>query len=430
MSLQLGVIADDLTGGMETAAMLVAEGVDCAFVTKPDGVASIGDAQAVVVAQKTRVIDPAEAVRLSEEAARTLMAAGARQLFFKYCGTFDSTDDGNIGPVADRLLELTGAAQTAFCPTSVEMERSVFNGHLFVGRQLVSNSPKRHDPLTPMNDPDLVAVLARQSKFQVGLVWYSAIRSGGPRLHKAIEDLVSAGVRHIIVDAVYEEDLAAIAELTESWTLMTGNAAVVRHYPAVWRARNRIGGRAEAKVVPAAAGAGAVLAGSCAGRTLEQLDAFEAHRPVNRIKLSDVENPEQTISDALAWAERHLADGPVAISTSALPEAVNAAQQRFGREGAAALAERILGEISVGLHRIGVRRFVVAGGETSGAVVESLGVRSLRIGPYREAGIARAATDGHDVTALSLKSGKLGPVDMFLPMLDSMLRPEQTEKRS
>ncbi len=429
MSLQLGVIADDLTGGMETAAMLVAEGVDCAFVTKPEGVASVGDAQAVVVAQKTRVIDPAEAVRLSEEAAKNLQAAGARQLFFKYCGTFDSTDDGNIGPVADRLLEMTGADQTAFCPTSVEMERSVFNGHLFVGRQLVSDSPKRHDPLTPMHDPDLVAVLGRQSAYPVGLVWHSAIRSGGAQLQKAVDDLVGSGVRHIIVDAIHEEDLAAIAELTESWKLMTGNAAIVRHYPAVWRARNRIGGRAEAKVVPAASGAGVVLAGSCAERTLAQLDAFEAHRPVNRIRLSDVDNPEQTIADALAWAERRLADGPVAISTSASPDAVDAAQRKFGREGAAALAERILGEISVGLHRIGVRRFVVAGGETSGAVVESLGVQSLRIGPYREAGIARAATTSHDVTALSLKSGKLGPVDMFLPMLDSMLRPEHTEER-
>lgn len=416
----LGIIADDLTGGMESASMLVALGVDCGFVTRPERVREAASAGAVVVAQKTRVAPAAEAVEKSTAAARALLEAGARQLFFKYCATFDSTDDGNIGPVADALLDLTGTDRTAFCPTSVELWRSVFNGYLFYGRPLVSESPKRFDPLTPMTDPDLVAVLQRQSRFKVGLIEHKHVRADAAALATHVEALVAAGSRHLIADAIYAEDLDAIAALTVDWQVMTGNSPILQHYPRLWRERGWLGAQTPPDALPAVAGAGVVLAGSCAERTLEQLDAFARERPVMRVDLAAAPGVEQALGEALEWAARHLESGPVAIATSAGPDAVAAAQARFGREGAAHFAEELLGRLAVELHRRGVRRFMVAGGETSGAAVERLGIERLRIGAYEGPGIARAVSEGAAPVALSLKSGKLGPVDMFLPTLAAM----------
>lgn len=419
-----GVVADDLTGGMETAAMLVALGVDCGFVTRPALVRDVASSPAIVVAQKTRVIPAADAVRMSEAAAQELIGAGARQLFFKYCATFDSTDQGNIGPVADRLVDLAGTTHTAFCPTSADLARSVFNGHLFVGTQLVSESPKRFDPLTPMTDPDLVRVLGRQTRHSVGLVPHRFVRGDLASLQEYVGVLVGQGARHLIVDAIYKEDLAAIAALTVDWKLMTGNAPIVQHYPPIWRARGWLDDAPPKRSLPPVESAGVVLAGSCAERTLEQIDAFERERPVHRIDIASAGSIGSAITAALDWTGRHLDAGPVAIATSAPPDQVAAAQDKYGREGAAAFAEGILGGLAVELHRRGVRRFMVAGGETSGTIVERLGIDRLRIGAYQGPGVARATTEGADTVALSLKSGKLGPVDMFLPTLESMRHPE------
>ncbi|MER8829556.1 four-carbon acid sugar kinase family protein [Mesorhizobium sp. M0938] len=415
-----GVIADDLTGGMETASMLVALGVGVGFVTRPEMVAQIPLQPAMVVAQKTRVIPAPDAVGKSDAAARALLAVGVRQLFFKYCATFDSTDQGNIGPVADRLLELTGETRTAFCPSAPEVGRSVFNGHLFVGSQLVSESPKRLDPLTPMTDPDLVRVLQRQTKSRVGLLPHRFIRGDFQALREYADDLAERGIRHMIADAIYEEDLDAIAALTLDWKVMTGNSPITQHYPSLWRKRGWLDEARQKPDLPAVDGAGVVLSGSCAERTLEQLAAFEQSRPVYRIDITKIESAEGAIGAALSWAGKHLESGPVALATSASNEDVRIAQEKYGRDGAAHLAEAILGGLAIRLREAGVRRFVVAGGETSGTIVERLGIDRLRIGSYQGPGIARATTEEERPIALCLKSGKLGPVEMFLPTLESM----------
>ncbi|TPI59279.1 four-carbon acid sugar kinase family protein [Mesorhizobium sp. B3-1-7] len=420
----IGIVADDLTGGMETAAMLVALGVDCGFVTRPALVQHFANSPAVVVAQKTRVVPVAEALRKSEDAAQRLLDIGARRLFFKYCATFDSTDDGNIGPVADSLLALTRATHTGFCPSSGDLARSVFQGHLFVGAQLVSESPKRFDPLTPMTDPNLVRVLQRQSKLAVGLLPHNVVRAEPSTRRAYVDQLAAQGIRHVVMDAIYAEDLAAVAALTVDWPLMTGNAPVMRHYPALWRERGWLDHAPPKRPLPAVESPGVVLAGSCAERTLEQLAVFEQARPVHRIDIASVGSVDAAVEKALAWAGTHLDDGPIALATSVGPEQVGAAQARHGREGAAAFAEAILGRLSVELRKRGVRRFLVAGGETSGSVVEQLGIDRLRIGAYQGPGIARATTEDGEIVALSLKSGKLGPVDMFLPTLESMRHPE------
>lgn len=417
----IGVIADDLTGGMEAASMLVALGVDCGFVTHPDHVAGVADRPAIVVAQKTRVAPVDEAVRNCVAAAHALLETRCRQLFFKYCATFDSTDEGNIGPVSDALLALTRADRTAFCPTSVEMSRSVFNGYLFYGRPLVSDSAKRFDPLTPMTDPDLVRVLQRQSALKVGLIQHSHVRSDAGALAAHVDALVAAGHRHLIADAIYAEDLDAIAALAVDWRVMTGNSPILEHYLTLWRAKGRLAAwQPGTRPIAPVGGAGVVLAGSCADRTLEQIAAFERERSVLRIDLATAGNVRAAVSAALDWATGRLDAGPVAITTSAGPDAVAATQAQLGRDGAARLAEDLLGSLAVELHRKGGRRFLVAGGETSGAVIERLGASHLRIGAYGGPGIARATTEGADPIAFSLKSGKLGPVDMFLPVLAAM----------
>ncbi|CDZ47791.1 3-oxo-tetronate kinase [Neorhizobium galegae] len=419
-----GVVADDLTGGMETAAMLIAHGVDCAFVTDADAVKALGPVDAVVVAQKTRVIPVGEAVARNEHAARALLARGTRQIFFKYCATFDSTDQGNIGPVADMLMKLTGAPYTAFCPASPELKRTVYNGHLFLGSQLISDSSKRHDPLTPMTDPDLVRVLQRQTQTTVGLLPHPMIRAGGSVLEEALREQARRGARFFITDTIYNGDLDHIAALTLDWPLMTGNATIVQHYPALWRAKGLLAGVPHRRSLSAVVGKGVVLSGSCAERTLEQLADFERSHPVLRLDLTAIESPEQAVEAALAWALPKLDASPVGISTSAAPAAVSAAQLRYGRDGAAALAERILGDLAVAFRNEGVRRFVVAGGETSGSVVERLKVRNLRVGAYGGPGIGNAMTEEADPVAFCLKSGKLGPVDLFTRALNSMQNPE------
>lgn len=419
-----GVVADDLTGGMETASMLVAQGVGLAFVTRPEVVAAVAPQTAMVVAQKTRVIEPDVAVRKSEAAAQALLARGVRQIFFKYCATFDSTDRGNIGPVADRLLEITVSDRTVYCPSAPEVGRTVYNGHLFVGTQLVSDSPKRFDPLTPMTDPDLVRVLQRQTAGRVGMLPHRLVRAGGDALRHYADDLAAQGIRHLIADAIYEEDLAAIAALTLKWKVMTGNSPVVQHYPPLWRRAGWLDGESRKQTLPAVAGAGVVLSGSCADRTLEQLAAFERERPVHRIDIANVAGVEAAIGEALAWAGSRLDAGPVAIATSASTADVRLAQEKHGRDGAARLAEDILGGLAEAFRDAGVRRFLVAGGETSGTVVERLGIDRLRIGAYQGPGVARATTEETAPVALCLKSGKLGPVDMFLPTLEAMKQEE------
>ncbi|WP_249157468.1 3-oxo-tetronate kinase [Bradyrhizobium sp. KB893862 SZCCT0404] len=419
-----GVIADDLTGGMETAAMLIAAGIDCGFVTDPDLVASLGDSPAIVVAQKTRVIPADQAVAKTESAARALLARGARQIFFKYCATFDSTDRGNIGPVSDLLMRLSGAEYTAFCPASPALRRTVYNGHLFLGTELISESPKRNDPLTPMTDPDLVRVLQRQTPTKVGLLAHPLLDAGLDHLKRAIAEEAARGVRYFIADTIYDRDLAMLAALTSDWKLMTGNATIVQHYPEIWRAQGLIPTAETRSSLPAVGGAGVVLAGSCAERTLEQLAEFEKYHPVLRIDLLEAGGVESVVAAALDWARPRLENGPVGIATSESYAAVNLAQQRYGREGAAQLAESILGRLAVSLRRAGVRRFVVAGGETSGSIVDHLGIRRLRVGSYGGPGIGTAVTEEDDPVALCLKSGKLGPVDLFTRTLESMLHPE------
>lgn len=419
--ISFGAIADDLTGGVELASMLVAAGVRTQFFVGPLRDDTVVNADAVVVALKSRVAPTEVASRMCLDAGRFLAAHQPRQMFFKYCSTFASTPKGNIGPCVDHLMELSGAAQTIFCPAFPELDRTIYNGHSFSGEVLLSNSPKRFDPATPMTESNLVDVLRPQTARKVGLLRWSRLTQGAEACLADLRQKQAAGIDYVIVDALCDDDLARIAEFSRDWPLVTGHSAMIRHYPAHWRAMNWIDEAATPQPLPAVSGPGAIVAGSCSRRNLEQLASFEqSGRPVLRIDLNDAANGVDIVETALAWATDRIGDNPFAIATSASPQAVGELQTRLGREEASRLADDALARIAAGLVARGIRRLLVSGGETSGAVVDALKIRELSLGPYAKGKIPLSVVEGPTRLGLCLKSGALGGDEVFNEHLEEM----------
>lgn len=425
--LLFGAIADDLTGGTELASMLVARGIPTGCTVGLAAPIPSGNL-AHVILMKTRVIAAGDAVGQVLEAADRLIEAGARQIFFKYCATFDSTPAGNIGPCAEALLERLGGGVTLFTPALCETGRTVYQGHMFGGAQLLAESPKRFDPLTPMTDSNLVRVLQAQSKGKAGLVPYLTIDAGPEAIRTAVREKSVRGETLLVTDTLRERDLAAIAEAAFDLPLMTGNSSVAAHLPPAWLAHELVkASDLVAASLPAVDGPAAVLAGSVADRTIEQLDRFAQKNPLLTIDLASAFAGADVVAQARAFAEQHLPDAMIAIATTAPQATVEALQQTHGRDAVAAKAEEILAKIAQILVRdFGVRRLVVAGGETAGSVVKALGITRIAMGAYQGPGLSRAIaylsglTD--DPLALMLKSGKLGGPDIFADVLQDMTR--------
>ncbi|WP_181179185.1 3-oxo-tetronate kinase [Mesorhizobium sp. B2-7-1] len=425
--LLLGAIADDLTGGSELAAMLVARGVPTGFSTHIDA-AIAPDSLAHVIALKTRVIPAADAVDLVIAAARRLLSAGCDQIFFKYCATFDSTPAGNIGPCAEALADLLGARLVLFCPALCETQRTVFQGYMFGGSQILAESPKRFDPLTPMTDSNIVRVLAAQSRSRVGLVAHPVVDRGSKAIAERCEALAQEGTRFAVVDTIYERDLAAIAEAAAEMPLMTGNASVVAHLPTSWRRSGRLA-NPQAAELPGVEGPAVVLAGSVAPRTAEQLDHFGRENEIVSVDLARLMEGEDLGAPVLASANRAIAaNRPIAIATMAPQQEVERLQGKYGRDVVARAAENFLTELAQRLiFEGGVRRLVVAGGETAGAIVPRLPINRFIVGPYQGLGTGRMIAEMPFQVALMLKSGKLGGIDVFSTVLEEMRRPARTE---
>jgi len=409
----LGCIADDFTGATDLANTLTRRGMHTVqTIGIPKGDAPQADA--VVVALKSRTIPAGDAVAQSLAACRWLKANGAKQIFFKYCSTFDSTDQGNIGPVADALLDELKADFTIACPAFPENGRTIYLGHLFVGGDLLSDSSMRDHPLTPMRDSNLVRVLGRQSKHKVGLVPYRVVKQGAPAIAEAYEALQAQGIRHAIVDALEDKDLENIGAASSALPLITGGSGVAIGLPANYRTARLIPKREGAAPLARAGGPGIVLSGSCSAATLAQVERFAAKHPAHAIDPADLaRDPENTVSSLLAWASGKLRKGPALIYASAPPERVAAVQASLGRERAGAMIEQAIAKLAGGLAAQGVRRFVIAGGETSGAVVSALGVEALEIGPQIAPGVPACLSCGSPRFALALKSGNFGGPDFF-----------------
>lgn len=416
----LGCIADDFTGATDLANTLTRRGMHTVqTIGIPKGPAP--EADAIVVALKSRTIPAAEAVAQSLEACRWLKAHGAKQIFFKYCSTFDSTDEGNIGPVADALLDELNANFTIACPAFPENGRTIYLGNLFVNGDLLSDSSMRNHPLTPMTDANLVRVLGRQTKSKVGLVPYKVVKQGAPAIADAYRALEAQGIRHAIVDAVEDKDLENIGAASSPLALITGGSGIAIGLPANFRTARLIPKREGVTQLAKVGGPGVVLSGSCSAATLAQVERFAAtHAAMAIDPLALAKEPEKTVGTLLDWAASKLSSGPILIYASAPPEKVAEVQAQFGRDKAGEMIEHAIAKLASGLAAIGVKRFVIAGGETSGAVVSALGVEALEIGPQIGPGVPATLSYGTPRYALALKSGNFGGPDFFAEALEAL----------
>lgn len=413
----LGVVADDFTGATDVASMLVRSGMrTMQVVGVPEGPPPAG-ADAVVVALKSRTTPVDDAVRESLAALRWLRGAGARQFYFKYCSTFDSTPRGNIGPVAEAMMAALGTDFTIACPAFPENGRTIFRGHLFVGDQLLSDSGMRNHPLTPMTDADLVRVLQPQCEGRVGLLRYDAVRAGVPAARARIAALRAEGVRIAVADAIDNDDLRVLAEACADLPLLTAGSGLALGLPALYAAQGWLRLDEHAASLETVGGAAAVLSGSCSTATNAQVAAWEAAgRPMRRIDPRALARGEPVVDEVLQWARAAVAQGAVLISATAAPEVLRAVQAELGAARAGELVEQALARLARGLVDAGVRRLVVAGGETSGAVVQGLGVRALRIGPAICPGVPWTRAEGR-MLKLALKSGNFGAPTFFADAL-------------
>ncbi|WP_020122002.1 3-oxo-tetronate kinase [Streptomyces canus] len=411
----IGVIADDVTGATDAALAFRRTGMRCGVyfgTPHPSDVRSGLDV--VVIALKSRTIPAREAVAQSLGAAQTLQAIGARQLFFKYCSTFDSTANGNIGPVLDALVDLLQVDAVVTTPATPEHGRTTFNGYLFVNNELLSESSMRNHPLTPMRDSSLTRLMNAQSKGSSVVVDHDVVRRGAEAIRSAV-DGTRHMARYVFPDAATEEDLFSIAQAVLDEPLVAGAAGLAG---AIGRAHGSRGAAARARVSESApAGRAVVLAGSCSRRTLEQIDRMlRAERPAHRLDAFESDDPERLAQGALDWYDA-LPTGPAPLIYSSLaPAALRKVQDAIGVERSAEIFEGAFAHIARGLCERGVTRFVAAGGETSGSLVAALGIRGGVVGLEAARGVPWIHTDRNlDVL---LKSGNFGEPDLLVAASD------------
>ncbi len=421
----LGCIADDFTGATDLANNLVRAGMRVVqTIGVPEApLAADAAADAVVVALKSRTIAADQAVAQSLAALRWLRAQGARQIYFKYCSTFDSTPAGNIGPVTEALMQALDCDFTIATPAFPDNGRNVFKGYLFVGDQLLSESGMRQHPLTPMTDANLVRVLQAQTRRRVGLIEQRTLAAGSDAIRARIADLRAEGVGIAIVDAVSNDDLWRLGPALAELPLVTAGSGVAIALPANFG----LAPAAQAAALPAASGLRAVLAGSCSQATQAQVAHFIAcGHPALALDPLRMAAGDAVVRQALDWAQGRLAaDAPLLVYSTAEPAAVQAIQQRLGVARAGELVEQTLAAIARGLVGLGVRQLVVAGGETSGACVQALGVAQLRIGAQIDPGVPwchAASPLAPQGLHIALKSGNFGGEDFFTRAF-AVLRP-------
>jgi uncharacterized protein YgbK (DUF1537 family) len=413
----LGCIADDLTGATDLAIMLTRAGMRTLQVMQvPDakGASAFADYDAIVVALKTRTCPVAEAVDLSLRSADALLALGAKQLFFKYCSTFDSTDEGNIGPVAEALMAKLGADLALACPAFPTNKRTVYMGNLFVGEVPLAESSMKDHPLTPMRDSNLVRVLQRQSKGKVGLVPYPIVEKGRGAIAESFSNARQRKERFVVVDAITDRDLIEMGAAAADMPLITGGSGVALGLPANFIAKGLMKAVEAPKSMAAPKGREAILAGSCSEATRGQVAAAKsAGIPALEVDPLALASGAQSEGAIVEWAAGQSKDKPFLIYSSAEPGSVRAVQEKLGREAAGTLVERTLAGVAQALVAGGVTRMIVAGGETSGAVVNGLGVTALEIGPEIDPGVPWTRAVGKDLV-LALKSGNFGAPDFFV----------------
>jgi uncharacterized protein YgbK (DUF1537 family) len=412
----LGVIADDFTGASDIANTLAKGGLSTTLhLGLPERPADPAT-EAGVVALKSRSIAPEDAVAQSLAALAWLQAQGCRQIVFKVCSTFDSTPRGNIGPVSEALAGALHAMGVPVCPAFPATGRTVYQGHLFVGDRLLSESGLERHPLNPMTDPDLRRWMALQSAQAIGLVPWSTVRRGPAAIRAALDEAAARGERHAIVDAIADEDLASLGEACAGAPLLTGGSGIALGLPANFIRGGLATGRASS--FRGVAGPAAILAGSCSRATLGQIEAHRRGHPALAVDVEAVMAGTLTADDLAAFVESHRGGAPLVYS-SASSDAVAALQERHGRDAVAHRLDALFADTARRLVAGGVTRLVVAGGETSGAVVSALGLDAVALGPEIDPGVPALAAPDRPL-ALALKSGNFGAPDFFAKALRVM----------
>ncbi|MCP3391150.1 four-carbon acid sugar kinase family protein [Bradyrhizobium sp. CCGB12] len=422
--ISLGCIADDYTGASDLANTLTRAGLRTVqTIGVPSNDLALPEVDAVVVSLKSRSIEAGLAVSRSRAADKWLRGRGANHVLFKICSTFDSTVSGNIGPVMDALRADCGEANVLVTPAFPETGRTVYQGNLFVGAVPLNESPLKDHPLNPMRDSNLVRVLARQSKTQIGLVDLATVARGADAVRARLAELAGKGIGAAIIDAVFDRDLETIGLVAAEHRLSVGASGIglglARALVSTGKVRSSVAGT---EVGAAVGGPAACLAGSCSQATLQQIANAERVMPVLHLDPGQIVAGAGEAQRALAWAQPRLADGPVLIASSATPEAVAAVQARHGRDAAGHAIEQAMADIAEGLVEAGVRRLIVAGGETSGAVVDRLRIPGFLVGVEIAAGVPvlRAVGAQAGEMLLALKSGNFGGPEFFSDALGLM----------
>lgn len=415
MALMLGCIADDMTGATDLALMLANNGMPVVqYIGIPDAATPLLEAAAAVVALKTRSCPPKVAVEQSLATARWLRKQGAKQIFFKYCSTFDSTPAGNIGPVGEALLDETGGRIALVCPAFPANQRSVYMGHLFVGEQLLSDSGMRNHPVTPMTDANLLRLLRPQLRqdTKVGLISHAHVSQGPTAVKLELERLMREGVRFVVADAIANEDLYVLGEAAADLALVTGGSGVAMGLPENFRNKGLLEQTSGCINISGSPGPAAAISGSCSLMTQAQVAKTSQIWPALQLEPLAMSRGTQSVDAILEWASSHLGDQPLLVYSTADTNSVATIQDEIGRQESMELIETTLARVAAGLVEKGVRKLVVAGGETSGAVIQELGIKALRIGPQIAPGVpwTRSEPDG---LLLALKSGNFGDEDFF-----------------
>lgn len=426
----LGCIADDVTGATDLAGNLAAAGLESLLVLEDDSGRLPVDPRAlpettpvIVAGLKIRSLPAGEAMRRALEALETLVELGCRQFYFKYCSTFDSTDEGNIGPVAIALRDALGAPRTLFCPAYPRTGRTTYLGHHFVNGRLLSESGMESHPLTPMRDPDLVRVLGRQVSEPVSLLPHSALHGSPERVRESLDEISRRGSRLTIADALDEAQLELLARAVRDWPLLTGGAGLAHHLPVAWRDAGLVDLRRAPLPVPSVSCRTLILCGSCSRASREQVERLGSRVPCWSVDVEAVlRDREKHLEQAVTWyLETSSSRSTHAVSSAAAPDIVNRLQEEHGAERVAETLEDFHARLATALVREhGVRRLIVAGGETSGAVVSRLGGLMLRVGVEIAPGVPWMESVGEPALALCLKSGNFGGPDFFERALERL----------
>lgn len=422
MTTFLGAIADDFTGATDLAALLARSGANVSLRLGVPDEAPAATAAIEIIALKCRTVPVDEAVGETLKALDWLKRAGAQRFYWKYCSTFDSTPKGNIGPVAEALMRELGVGQTIYCPAFPENGRSIFMGNLFVGEQPLAESAMKDHPLTPMRDSNLLRLLAPQVTKPVGLVNRLTVAKGPEAITRHLDVLTSKGIAHVVVDAVANEDLTLIARTCSGMTLLTGGSALAMPLPQLWQQQGLLALDAGGVRRKAPQGRSIILSGSCSAMTNAQVAHYvKSGQPC--LRLDPIAVADHGHKSMLDWLAGVPPQSAPLIYATASPDDVRSIQSKLGTERAGQVVEHALAGIAAAARDLGFRRFVVAGGETSGAVSKALGIAQLDIGLEIAPGVpwCFANSGGHEV-AVTLKSGNFGTETFFEHAL-KMLEP-------